>query len=152
MSNRRWVMVLVFLALIAISAIFARPAAEARQNLSGQTQGYKSSWQRIDDQARLENPSDGNSVRALIDEILDFPSSFGRIPPIMREIIEQRLVDAEINYKLGRTQGIGEKSVVQIVNTLADKLRLSDSATRMRLSLSARPTFHPRRPRIFSLC
>jgi hypothetical protein len=128
MSNRRWLTVLVFLVLFGVSVIFAHPSAEAGQNFSGQTQAYKSPWQKIDDQARLENPSDGNSVRALIDEILDFPSSFGRIPPIMREIIEQRLVDAEINYKLGRTQGIEEKSVVQIVNTLADKLRLSDSA------------------------
>ena len=128
MSNRRWLMVLVFLVLFGMSVIFALPSAEAGQNLSGQKQAHKSPWQKIDDQAKLENPSDGNSVRALIDEILDFPSSFGRIPPIMREIIGQRLVDAEINYKLGRTQGIEEKSVVQIVNTLADKLRLSDSA------------------------
>jgi hypothetical protein len=128
MRNRLWLLGLVVLALFGISVTLSRRIAEAGQKPPEQNQPYKSPWQKLNEQAKLENPTDGNSVRALMDEILDFPSSFGRIPPIMREIVEQRLVQAEINYKLGRNPGIPEKSVVQIVNTLAEKFRLSDSA------------------------
>jgi hypothetical protein len=128
MRNHRWRLGLVVLALIGITVTLGRGIAEAGQNPSEHSQPLKSPWQRLSDQAKLENPTDGNSVRALMDEILDFPNSFGRIPPIMRELVEQRLVQAEINYKLGRNPGIPEKCVVQIVNTLADKFGLSDSA------------------------
>ena len=46
----------------------------------------------------------------------------------MHEIVEDRLVQAEINYRLGRKSGIDEKTVAQIGNTLADKLKLPDYA------------------------
>ena len=128
MRTRQWLLGLVVLGLFGISVTLSRSIAEAGQNPSEHNQQYKSPWQKLNEQAKLENPTDGNSVRALVDEILDFPSSFGRIPPIMREIVEQRLVQAEINYKLGRNPGVPEKSVVQIVNTLADKFGLSGSA------------------------
>jgi hypothetical protein len=128
MRNRQWLVGLGVLALFGISVTLSRRNAEAGQKPSEQNQPYKSPWQKLDEQAKLENPSDGNSVRALMDEVLDFPNSFGRIPPIMRELVEQRLVQAEINYKLGRKPGIPEKCVVQIVNTLADKFGVSDSA------------------------
>jgi hypothetical protein len=128
MRTRQWLLGLVVLGLFGISVTLSRNIAEARQNPSDHNQPYMSPWQTLNEQAKLENPTDGNSVRALMDAILDFPSFIGHIPPIIREIVEQRIVQAEINYKLGRNPGIPEKSVVQIVNTLADKFGLSDSA------------------------
>jgi hypothetical protein len=128
MRYRLWLLCLILLSLLGVSGGFVTSVTEAQQRFSTETHSFKSPWQQIDDQAKLENPTDGNSVRALIDGILDFPNSFGRIPPIMREIVEQHLVQAEIRYKLGRNPGIPEKSVVQIANTLADKFKLPDSA------------------------
>jgi hypothetical protein len=129
MRNRLWLLEPVVLALFGISVIWSQRNAMAGQNPpTGQSRPYKSPWNKVDEQAKLENPSDGNSVLALVDDILDFPHSFGEIPPIMREIVEQHMVQAEINYKLGRTPGIPEKSVAQILNTLADKLELPDYA------------------------
>jgi hypothetical protein len=128
MRKRPWLLGLVILALFGISVTVSRHIAEAGQKPSDQNQAYRSPWQKIDEQAKLENPSDGNSVHVLIDEILDFPHFYSLNLPVMREILEQRLVQAEINYKLGRSPGIPEKNVVQIANSLADKMRLPEYA------------------------
>jgi hypothetical protein len=124
--KRLWLVGLAVLALCGISGTPTRRVAEARQNPSDKREQYRSPWQKIDEAAKLENPSDGNSAHALIDEILAYPHFFNLNLPIMREIVEQRLVQAEINYKFGRNTGIPEKSVVQIANTLADKFDLPD--------------------------
>jgi len=84
--------------------------------------------QRIEGRAKLENPSDGNSVRALVDEILDYPHSFGEIPQVMNTIIKERLTKAEMNFKLGLSPGVEATDIVRIVNTLADKFQLPDYA------------------------
>lgn len=128
MRKRLWLVGLAVLAFFGIFGALIRGVAEAGQNPSDKSQQYKSPWQKIDEVAKLENPSDGNSVQTLIDEILVFPHSFNLNLPVMREIVEQRLVQAEINYKFGRNPGIPEKSVVQIANTLADKFELPDYA------------------------
>ena len=110
------------------SVLFGQRVVVDTVTTSGDAQKFVTPWQKLDLRAKPENPADANSVRALIDEILDFPNSFGRIPPIMREIVEQRLMQAEISYKLGRNPGIPEKNIVQIANTLADKFKLPDTA------------------------
>jgi hypothetical protein len=95
---------------------------------TGAAQTYKTPWQKIEEQAALENPADANSVHGLIDAILECPHSFGPIPPIMREIVEERLVQSEMNYKFGRSAGIPEENIVKIANQFVDKLRLPDYA------------------------
>jgi hypothetical protein len=116
------------LTLMLPTVLFGQRVVVDTTTVSGDAQKFVTPWQKLDVQAKLENPADANSVRALVDEILDFPNSFGRIPPIMREIVEQRLMQAEISYKLGRNPGIPEINLVQIANTLADKFKLPDSA------------------------
>ena len=128
MKLRRLLLSVGALTLMLPSALFGQRVVVDTTTVSSDAQKFVTPWQKLDVRAKLENPADANSVHALIDEILDFPNSFGRIPPIMREIVEQRLVQAEISYKLGRNSGIPEKSVVQIVNRLADKFGLSDGA------------------------
>jgi len=98
------------------------------QTYTRQTQSFRSPWQKIDDIAKLENPADGNSVSALVEAILDYPHTFSLRLPVMREIVESRLVQSEMNYRLGRNPGIKESTVVEIGNTLADKLKLPESA------------------------
>jgi hypothetical protein len=115
------------LTLVLPSVLLGQQVVVDTITVSGDAQKFATPWQKLDVQAKLENPANANSVRALIDEILDFPNSFGHIPPIMREIVEQRLMQAEISYKLGRNPGIPEKSLVQIANKLADKFKLPDT-------------------------
>lgn len=128
MKIRRVPLSVAALTLMLPSALFGQRVVVDTTTASGDAQKFVTPWQKLDARAKLENPADANSVRALIDEILDFPNSFGRIPPIMREIVEQRLMLAEINYKFGRNPGVPEKNIVQIANTLADKFKLPDTA------------------------
>lgn len=121
--------------LICLVVLLASPSVLSGQKVvveqtvaSSETHGYASPWEKLDAQAKLENPTDANSVRAVVDAVLDYPHFFGQIPPVMHEIVEQRLVQAEISYRLGRNPGIREESVVQIANTLADRFQLPDYA------------------------
>jgi hypothetical protein len=107
---------------------FEGSGVQARYQDTVRSQSYNSPWQRIEERAKLENPTDGNSVRALVDEIIDYPHSFGEIPPVMNTIVKERLTQAEMNYKLGRGPGVEGSDIVRIVNTLADKFQLPDYA------------------------
>ena len=89
---------------------------------------YRTPWQKIEELAKLENPSDGNSVRALVDEIVNYPHTFGQIPPVMDTIVKERLTQAEMKYKLGLGPGVQENDIVHIANTLVDKFQLPDYA------------------------
>src|SRR6202040_631946 len=72
--------------------------------------------------------ADGNSVRALVDEIFNSRNLSGEIPPVMDTIVKDRLTQAEMNYKLGRLPGVEVNGLVHLVNSLAEKFQLSDSA------------------------
>jgi hypothetical protein len=128
MKLRHLLLSVAALTLMLPSVLFGQRVVVDTVTVSGDAQKFATPWQKLDLRAKLENPADANSVRALINEILDFPNSFGSIPPIMREIVEQRLMQAEISYKFGRNPGISEIKLVQIANTLADKFKLPDSA------------------------
>ena len=128
MKLRRLPLSVAALTLMLPSVLFGQQVVVDTTTVSGDAQKFVTPWQKLDVRAKLENPADANSVRALINEILDFPNFFGRIPPIMREIAEQRLMQAEISYKLGRNPGIPEINLVKIANTLADKFELPDTA------------------------
>jgi hypothetical protein len=98
------------------------------QSYQFSTQSYDSPWKKIDERAKLENPADGNSVRALVDEIFNSRNLSGEIPPVMDTIVKDRLTQAEMNYKLGRRPGVEVNGLVHLVNSLAEKFQLSDSA------------------------
>jgi hypothetical protein len=101
---------------------------EARDQTVARPQPYRSPWQKIEERAKLENPSEGNSVRALVDEIFNYPHSFGEVPPVMDTIVKERLTQAEMKYKLGLGPGVQEDDIIHIANTLADKFQLPDYA------------------------
>lgn len=129
--------------LVAVAAViaFSKPntveaqvrvtdttVVDSTQSYQFTTRSYESPWQKIDERAKLENPADGNSVRALVDEIFKYPHSFGEIPPVMDTIVKERLTQAEMNYKLGRSPGVEVNGVVRLVNMLAGKFQLPDYA------------------------
>ena len=128
MKLRRPLTCLAVLSVALPSVLSGQKIVVEQTVASGDTPGYVTPWQKLEAVAKLENPADANSVRAVIEAVLDYPYFFGQIPPIMREIVEQRLVQAEISYRLGRNPGIREESLVQIANTLADKFQLPDYA------------------------
>ncbi len=128
MKFHRLPMIVAVLTLALLSASMSHRIWGAQARYSSETRAYGSPFHKIEQQAALENPTDANSVQALIDAVLEFPHSFGQIPPVMREIVEQRLVQAEINYKLGRSAGIPEGNIAKLINRFADKLNLPDYA------------------------
>src|SRR5260370_20477562 len=128
--------------LMAVAAVivFSRPCAvnaqvryndttvvDSTRTYQFTTRSYEYPLQKIDERAKLENPADGNSVRALVDEIFN-SHLLGQIPPLMDTIVKERLTQAEMNYKLGRSPGVDVKSIVRLVNVLADKFQLPDYA------------------------
>jgi len=129
MRIHRLIVAFAVLTLCTSAVSFAGSAAQVRyEEYTVGSQPYKSPWQKMEERAKLENPSDGNSVRALVDEIFDYPHSFGEIPPVMDIIIKERLTQAEMNYKLGRGPGVEVADLIHFVNTLADKFQLPDYA------------------------
>jgi hypothetical protein len=128
MRNYRLLLVVAAMALCARAVSSQGSPVEVRDQTVARPQPYKSRWQKIEERAKLENPSDGNSVRALVDEIFSYPHSFGEIPPVMDTIVKERLTQAEMKYKLGLGPGVQENDIVRIANTLADKFQLPDYA------------------------
>jgi hypothetical protein len=128
MKLRRLTISLVVLTLTLPFALFGQRIVQDQTTVSSDAHTYVSPWQKLEARAKLENPSDANSVRALMDEIFSFPRSFGPIPPEMQELVEQRLVQAEMSYKFGRRPGIQEADLVTLFDKLAEKLSLPDYA------------------------
>ena len=53
-------------------------------------------YKAIENKASLATPDDPASIRALADEIFNFPRSFPRMPSQMEDMVKDRLVQAEI--------------------------------------------------------
>ena len=128
MKINRLIISLAAIMLCAFAVTLKGNQVVARDQTVARSQLYKTPWQKIEERAKLENPSDGNSVRALVDEIINFPHSFGEIPPVMDTIVKERLTQAEMKYKLGLGPGVQENDIVHIANTLADRFQLPDYA------------------------
>ena len=128
MKINRLLVSLAAIMLCAFAVTLKGNQVVASDQTVARPQLYKTPWQKIEERAKLENPSDGNSVRALVDEIFNSPHSFGEIPPVMDTIVKERLTQAEMKYKLGLGPGVQEDDIVHIANTLADKFQLPDYA------------------------
>jgi hypothetical protein len=81
-------------------------------------------YQSIENKYSLANPEDQNSIRALADEIFNFPRSFPRMPSQMEGMVKDRLVRAEILYREGKRTGIQDNDFVRTLNDLADVLEV----------------------------
>jgi hypothetical protein len=79
-------------------------------------------YESIEKKEALVKPNDPNSVKALVDEIFNFPRAFPRMPTLVEDAAKDRLVQAEMLYRQGKKPGVQEQDVVRIINDLADKL------------------------------
>jgi len=112
-------------------------------------QSFVSPHQALDAKAHLLKNSDPESIRAFTDEIFNFPRAFPRMPETMENEVKDRLARAELEYRQGRKQGVHERDIVELVNSMADKLGAPSYAKtslpqvrvlRMRLALAS-PAF-----------
>jgi hypothetical protein len=82
---------------------------------------------QIDEKALEAQGNEEPAVRELADEVFN-KAAFAIIPVADREAMKERVLNAEMDYRNGRSEGIAEENIVQTVNELADKLNAPDFA------------------------
>jgi len=128
MNLRQTVLILAitgaFLAIISWGVMRARAQSPAS---GGEViKRYQSTYETIDFQAASVKEGDESSVRALVDEVFNFPGSYPAIPSQIESVIKDRLVQTEMLYRQGGSPGVSEEKVVSLVNMMAGKLGMPD--------------------------
>ena len=67
---------------------------------------------------------DDASMHGLADAVFSFPRMLPRLPDILENPIKDRLVIAEFAFRQNTRSGVREEDIVQLVNTMADKLKV----------------------------
>ena len=83
----------------------------------------------IDEKALQAKDNEESSIRALVDEVFGRPEFAIVLPegrPEYREAMKERVLEAERDYRNGRSEGIAEENIVQTVNELVDKFNAPD--------------------------
>jgi hypothetical protein len=111
-------------------------------NAGGQNEQQDTSFRvhaAVEEKARLLQDNNQDTYRALADEIFKAAHGFGvmsvvhgigptKIPAPLDNVIKDRLVFAEMQYRQGRGKGVSEQSIVDFTNMLGQKLNLPDYA------------------------
>ena len=126
MSLRRTSAFLGIVPLVVAVAWYLAPQVYAQQG--GDVAMSQRPEKRIDEKARVLDPNEEPSVRALTDEIFNYPHVVPRMPSDLESDIKDRLVRAEVNFLSGRKSGVREEDIVLLVNTVSEKLKLPDFA------------------------
>ena len=95
--------------------------------------------QSVEEKAYLLNDNNQDTYRVLADEIFEAAHGFGalavtqgigptKIPITIDNVIKDRLVYAEMQYRRGLAHGVKEQSIVEFTNMLAAKLKLPSYA------------------------
>ena len=123
-------------------------------------------YQAVEEKARLLEDNNQDTYRALADEIFKAPHGLGifsvdgigleNLPAPIANVIKDRLVHAEMQYRQGTGRAVREQNIVDVTNLLVQKLELPDyvraspSQVRyMRMALITwNPTFMGKRPNI----
>ena len=117
-----WTAVACATAVLLCFKLFTVRAQEPSQPV------WQNPGKRIDAKAAVLNSNDEASVRAVADEIFNYPHAFGRMPSDIESSIKVGLVRAEIAYRQGRRPGVREEDVVRLVNQVGDALGLPSYA------------------------
>lgn len=88
--------------------------------MSSSSQGNP--YKVLDAAARDARQNDDSLVRALTDAVFAFPRMLSRMPEVIEQSVQDRLVNAELAYRHRSQQGVREEDIVQLVNSMADKL------------------------------
>src|SRR5205085_3497716 len=68
------------------------------------------------------------SVRALTEDVFNYPHAYGRMPPSIESAVKDRLTQAEIAHLRGTRPGVKEEDVAKVVNMVVDRLHLPEYA------------------------
>lgn len=142
--NRHVTTIYLYLTICSLTPILG--AQVTLQNQGESINPYK----ELDGAARLANGrSDDASVRGLADAVFSFPRALPRAPEAIENVVKDRLVRAETAYRNGLQQGVLERDIVELFNSVSDRLGLPSYAKtslqqvrtlRMQLALSS-PAF-----------
>jgi hypothetical protein len=121
--KRRNVTVLLLLVLCAALGVLGlSPETRVRGQAEVDRNQAHNPLLRINEKAKLARGSNEAGIQALTDEVFS-TLNFDQAPAGMDEAIKERLVRAEINYRMGQSKGsASEFRVVHMVNLLADRL------------------------------
>ncbi len=111
---------------LAISGLWGTILSVCGIHAQAQSQTYVSPHQTIENQAGLVKDGDETSMRALVDGVFNFPTAYPPIPADIQSIMKNRLVRAEMLYRRGQGPGVQEQNIVNLVNTMAQKLGAPD--------------------------
>jgi len=75
-------------------------------------------YQQIEVAASAMRPGDSDSIRAVVEEIVNYPRYY-RMPDVMAAIVKQRLIDAQRDYFAGKNPGVVDGAIVDAINALA---------------------------------
>jgi|SRR5579875_9017 len=76
----------------------------------------------VEKKAIAARGNDPQAVAALVDEVLNVPHFFPRLPASLGSMVKNRLVQAEILYRQGKKHGVQEQDIVDTLNGLVDQL------------------------------
>jgi hypothetical protein len=113
------------LLLLGVPLFITAPRAKGQST----TSNWVNPFQKIEQNARSEDPNNSDSVRALVDAVFDYPRSFGQVPADVLESVKVKLTQSEIAYLKANRLGIRLLDVVKLFNEVAAKLNLPDFAT-----------------------
>jgi len=88
---------------------------------------YRSPYQGIENAAAAMKSGDSDSVRAVVEELFKFPQMYP-MPDAMAAVVKQRLIDAQMPYLAGKSQGVVDGAVVEAINALATAFDAPDYA------------------------
>lgn len=83
--------------------------------------------QRLESSSRLSDKSNPATINTLTHEVLSFPHTYN-LPGPLQQVIASRLAQSETNYRNGLGPGVTESQVLDLMNSLAQTLRLPDYA------------------------
>lgn len=129
MINTRMVLVVAAVS-IAIGALLwnFRTRRTQAKAVDVPTVEWNSRWLRVEEKAKAAEAADPDAVRALADEVFGQPHLFGTLPASVKDSMEERVIEAELNYMNGRGRALTHNNVAQLINWLSDELSLSSYA------------------------
>lgn len=124
MRVRVKVAIALFIILLCIGGWFSSPTINAQQGIN---MAHRPS-QLIDERARDMRVEDEASVRAVADEIFNYPHVLGRMPMLLEDEVKNRLVRSEIGFLRGTRSGVQEEDIVTLFDIMAKRFKLPDYA------------------------
>lgn len=98
--------------------------ARAQEEAQGSMESWNARFLKIEEKAKTAESNDPDSVRALADEVFGQPHRFGTLPDFVKGPVEDRVLQAELDYRNGSGRSLTHADVARTINWLSDTLGL----------------------------